>query len=163
MAEGGKSEWLLVKRGLYYRPNNCGYTGIRDHAGLYSEDEARSSVGDGASGVKMIRLADAPEFSEACFQDLALAHLKKKLDEAADAIERMQSGPTPPSPESGVERAAQVADQFERECLPNAIWDCASHHGGLAAKEIAIRIRALSAPAPQAGVSGTAPADTASQ
>jgi len=79
--------WLLVKRGLYYRPNDCGYTGIRDHAGRYTADEARARAG---SEIKMVRLADAPEFSEACFDDLARAHLLKQRDAALMEIARLR-------------------------------------------------------------------------
>ena len=28
-------QWLLMKRGLLWWPNHCGYTGIRDLAGRY--------------------------------------------------------------------------------------------------------------------------------
>lgn len=75
-------DWLVVKRDLYWMPNDCGYTGIRDNAARYTEDEARRRVGDGLSGVSMVRLVDAPEFTNACFDDLARDHLIKKRDEA---------------------------------------------------------------------------------
>lgn len=69
--------WLVVKRNLYYAPNDCGYTGIRDLAGRYTESEARarSSVD---SGVTAVKLTDAPEFSKACYEDLAIAHMRQK-------------------------------------------------------------------------------------
>lgn len=76
--------WLLLKRGLYWRPNDCGYTGIRDHAARYTEAEAKSRARDGSSGVTMVRLEDAPEFSEACYEDLARAHLAQQRAAAAD-------------------------------------------------------------------------------
>jgi hypothetical protein len=72
-------EWLLVKRGLYYRPEGIGYTGIRDNAGRYSREEAESTIGP---EVTMVRLEDAPEFTDACFEDLARDHLRKQLDAA---------------------------------------------------------------------------------
>jgi hypothetical protein len=78
-------EYLIVKRGLYYRPDNCGYTGIRDHAGRYSLAEAQESVKPG-NGVSMVRAADAPEFSAACFDDLARAHLASQRDAALKAL-----------------------------------------------------------------------------
>ncbi len=34
-------QWLLVKRGLYYGPNNSGYTGIKDLAGRYDYEDAK--------------------------------------------------------------------------------------------------------------------------
>jgi len=84
--------FLLMKRGLYYRPNAMGYTGIKDHAGRYTEDEARSHA-EWPSGVTAIRAVDAPDFSEACFDDLARAHLTKKLDEAKQTIAALASPP----------------------------------------------------------------------
>ncbi|RWO20712.1 hypothetical protein [Mesorhizobium sp.] len=77
--------WLLVKRGLYERSDHMGYTGIRDHAGRYTEEEAKDSVRDGRYGVSMVRLEDAPEFTDACFDDLARKHLQDKI--AAQAAE----------------------------------------------------------------------------
>lgn len=78
--------WLLKKRDLYYRPAGSGYTGIRDHAGRYTEELARHYVGDGSSGVSMVRLTDAPEFTGACFDDLARDHLIKQRDELLAAL-----------------------------------------------------------------------------
>lgn len=77
-------QWLLIKRGLYYMPNDCGYTGIRDHAGRYTAEEARARLG---SGVTMTRLCDAPEFTDACYDDLAIAHLTKQRDALRHALE----------------------------------------------------------------------------
>lgn len=82
-------QWLLLKRGLYWRPDDLGYTGIRDHAGRYSLDEAKARVGDGSSGVTMIKEGEAPEFTSACFDDLAREHLKKQIDDARAKIARM--------------------------------------------------------------------------
>lgn len=73
-------EWLLVKRDLYWRPNSCGYTGIRDQAGLYTKEDAEARVGDGLSGVSMVRLDDAPEFRKAAFSELVIAHLIEQRD-----------------------------------------------------------------------------------
>lgn len=74
--------WLLMKRDLYERPGHMGYTGIRDNAGRFAEEDAKSSVGDGGYGVTMIRLENAPEFTSACFDDLARDHLARKRDDA---------------------------------------------------------------------------------
>lgn len=63
--------WLVIKRDLYYRPNGQGYTGIRDHAGRYSYEEAKAQGGV-EHGISIVRLRDAPEFTRACFPDLAL-------------------------------------------------------------------------------------------
>lgn len=73
-------QWLVLKRDLYWRPNDQGYTGIRDHAARYTYDEAKSRVGDGSSGVSMLKESEAPEFTGACFDDLARAHLLEQRD-----------------------------------------------------------------------------------
>lgn len=70
--------YLLVKRGLYYRPNSHGYTGIKDYAGRYTLAEALDHEDD-ISGVTAVREADAPMFSERCLDDVARIHLTNKL------------------------------------------------------------------------------------
>jgi hypothetical protein len=86
-----ENAWLIVKRDLYYMPNGMGYTGVRDHAGRYSYEEARQHVRDPEDGVAvtMIRLADAPEFSKGCWDDLARKHLQKQRDAMRDALARV--------------------------------------------------------------------------
>ena len=66
--------FLLVKRGLYYRPDNCGYTGIKDRAGRYLESDAMP-----LSGVTAIAEEDAPMFSSACFEDIKIDYLLTKI------------------------------------------------------------------------------------
>jgi hypothetical protein len=73
----GDEPWVIIKRGLFYRPDNCGYTGIRDYAGHYSEDEAKATA-DG-DGVTCMKLSDAPEYSSACFSDLKEQHLQGRI------------------------------------------------------------------------------------
>lgn len=80
--------YLLMKRGLYYRPDAMGYTGIKDHAGRYSKDDAEDHA-DPASGVTMVSEAEAPEFSPNCFDDLARAHLLKQRDAAEARADRL--------------------------------------------------------------------------
>lgn len=92
--EAGEDDgmFLLMKRDLYYRPNAMGYTGIKDNAGRYTEAEAASHA-DEASGVTAIRASDAPDFSPACFDDLARQHLEKKLDDARREIAALRAQP----------------------------------------------------------------------
>ena len=75
--------YLICKRGLYYMPNSCGYTGIRDLAGRYSLEDVSleypnrdSAVQD---GVEFVHEDDAPEFSPKCWDDLKVNHLQGKL------------------------------------------------------------------------------------
>lgn len=81
-----EEHFLLIKRGLYYRPNNQGYTGIKENAGRYREVDAL-----GLDGVVAIHEDDAPEYSSACFADLAQAHMAKKLHASADRIEKLEA------------------------------------------------------------------------
>lgn len=68
--------YLLLKRGLYYRPNNQGYTGIKENAGRYTKAEG-DALAD--CGVTAVHEDDADEFSAACYHDVARAHLEAKL------------------------------------------------------------------------------------
>lgn len=81
-------QWVKMKRGLFYLPNDCGYTGIRDHAGRYSRSEAIAETS--CEGVTAMPLADAPEFSQACFDDVAREHLKRQRDRAREQYARSQ-------------------------------------------------------------------------
>lgn len=93
-AEEGEDDglFLLMKRGLYYRPNAMGYTGIKDHAGRYTKAEAESHA-DPVSGVTAVAASDAPDFSPACFDDLARAHLDKKLAQVTRELSALRAQP----------------------------------------------------------------------
>lgn len=69
-----QKEYLLIKRGLYYRPDNIGYTGIKDQAGRYNESDAYPDA-----GVTAIHQDSAPDYSAACWPDIALEHVKAQL------------------------------------------------------------------------------------
>lgn len=75
-----EDQWLVVKRDPYYRQEQ-GYTGIRDEAARYTFADARKHANP-LAGVTMIRLSEAPEFTPACFPDLALKHVLKQRDAA---------------------------------------------------------------------------------
>ncbi|WP_312784635.1 hypothetical protein [Brevundimonas sp.] len=94
-AEAGEDDglFLLMKRDLYYRPNAMGYTGIKDHAGRYTKAEAESHA-DALSGVTAIAAIDAPDFSPACFDDLARAHLAGKLEQATRELSALRAQPS---------------------------------------------------------------------
>ena len=71
--------YLIVKRDLYYRPNSIGYTGIRDNAGRWPKAEAELMICP-HEGVTMIAESEAPEFTGACYDDLARKHLAEQRD-----------------------------------------------------------------------------------
>lgn len=75
-----KGKYLICKRGLYYGPDSCGYTGIKSQAGLYTEEEAKDHA-DEVSGVTYIRYEDAPDYAPNCFNDYIIGDLKRRLEE----------------------------------------------------------------------------------
>ena len=109
--------WLIEKRGLYYMPNGHGYTGIRDHAGRYSEAEAKKHAHDpeGGNPVTMIRLADAPEFSKACWDDVARSHLRGQRDQLKSALSAIVRHWNEFGPEHGFEETIHMAERVLRE------------------------------------------------
>lgn len=61
-----------------------------DEAGLYSKEEAdRHAAHHGPEHV--VHISEAPEFRAAAYNDLVIKHLTKQRDEAATAIQRLQS------------------------------------------------------------------------
>lgn len=50
-------DYVLIKRGLYYRPKAQGYTSSLLDAGLYSDEESRERC-EGSDGVTRKRLID---------------------------------------------------------------------------------------------------------
>ena len=83
-------EYLLLKRGLYYRPNNVGYTGIRNEAGRYDESEAYPG-----GGVTAIHESEAPYFAPACWNDVKVSHLMGLLSAAEAQRDRLMAALTP--------------------------------------------------------------------
>lgn len=88
MREAVAREYVLVKRGLYYRPQAMGYTGVLDDAGRYPEAEAMGHV-DHASGVTAILASEAPRFSDACWPETITKTLEADLAKAASEIARL--------------------------------------------------------------------------
>jgi hypothetical protein len=79
-------KYLLVKRGLYYRPDNQGYTGVKVCAGRYLESDASPEV-----GVTAIHQDEAPMFSPACWNDIKVQHLLDRITELEDALRRIDA------------------------------------------------------------------------
>jgi hypothetical protein len=80
---------LLMKRGLYYRPANCGYTAIKDHAGRYPASEARSE-----DGVTAIHEDEAPAYLKAGYSNWLAEHASAKVKEQDATIRALQAALT---------------------------------------------------------------------
>jgi hypothetical protein len=80
--------YLIIKRGLYYRPQSAGYTGLKDQAGRYTLDEVAvhfpNMDSPNQDGMSFVDENEAGEYSPACPWDLRLKH-KAYLDGKADA------------------------------------------------------------------------------
>lgn len=122
--------YLLVKRGLYYRPDNRGYTGIKDHAGRYLASDASPDC-----GVTAIHEDQAPEYSEACYPDVMAEHLAKKIasltSELATVKKRLESA------EEELEEARDSFNYlckwverglFDQHVTPEEALKCIAHH-----------------------------------
>lgn len=83
--------WVLIKRGLYWRPLGLGYTAFLEEAGIYSDADAASHEQHSAGGVSTtkMRASEAPELSPACPADAASRFYERKYREAADLIEKL--------------------------------------------------------------------------
>lgn len=70
------SMYLIEKRGLYYRPNAQGYTGLKSEAGLYDLDELSLHFPNFDSpnqdGMTFVDVDDAPDYSSACPWDVKM-------------------------------------------------------------------------------------------
>lgn len=71
--------YVLIKRGLYWRPNAMGYTGVLAEAGLYTEAEASARSRPGEDGVTMQLASEATEFAPACWQETKIAVLSQQV------------------------------------------------------------------------------------
>lgn len=77
--------WLICKRGLYYRPQSAGYTGIKSEAGRYSGDDAKIH-NNPRDGVTIVHETEAPEYSKGCCAGIKSRDMERRL-KAAQARE----------------------------------------------------------------------------
>jgi len=135
------TRYVLLKRDLFECPGHMGYTGIRDKAGTWPAEEfahhgipIKEKYTPKERDSYAIPFDAAPEFTNECFHDLSLAHLRGKVD-------RLQEALTP----SGQTKAAYIGefsfpiddrDEAGDECTRNVIvpWTTV--------KEIMVAIRA---------------------
>lgn len=80
-----EADHVLIKRGLYYRPNGNGYTGLKSEAGLY-----HASYALGFAGVEAVPFADAPVFAPACWEETKIAYFEAALTTARAEAEALR-------------------------------------------------------------------------
>jgi hypothetical protein len=81
----GEKPYVLMKRGLYWRPDAQGYTGVLAEAGRYSEAKARAYIDDPRLGVVAMLASEAGEFSPACWEETKLRVMRDRLTAAESA------------------------------------------------------------------------------
>ncbi|MCP1550650.1 MULTISPECIES: hypothetical protein [Methylorubrum] len=69
-----QAPYVLLKRGLFERPDHHGYTGVLRHAGRFSYKEASAYSGHG-DGVTMMPASEAPDYSPACWHETQVEDL----------------------------------------------------------------------------------------
>ncbi len=78
--------WVLIKRGLYWRPNAQGYTGILAQAGLYSDEDSASRARPD-EGVTRMPFREAAEVAKATFDDIAADYWREETMRLREALE----------------------------------------------------------------------------
>lgn len=117
--------FLIEKRGLYYRPNAQGYTGLKRDAGRYTFEEAAERVGpngpDGPQdGLSMWREQDAPQFSSACAWDVRLVEktrIRARNEALREAAVLAQGRYQVWGPESGVQCDVTACEEIATAIL----------------------------------------------
>jgi len=69
--------YVLIKRGLYWRPDAAGYTGLLREAGLYTREDWESR-GYPNSEVSVMLYDRADQFSPSCCRDVQMKELGRK-------------------------------------------------------------------------------------
>lgn len=96
-----ETEYVLLKRDLFECPRHQGYTGIRDKAGTWSlsyiqaRDLPVKEIYDRSHEHYALPLSAAPEFTGACFDDLARDHLIEQRNAQSKEIEALRSALEP--------------------------------------------------------------------
>lgn len=87
--------YLIEKRGLYYRPDAKGYTGLKSEAGLYELEQVALHFPNFDSpnqgGMTFVEVDDAPDYSSACPWDVKMkreAYLEGYLDAVENAVRK---------------------------------------------------------------------------
>lgn len=83
--------YVLIKRGLYWRPDAQGYTGLLSGAGHYTKEDADGWADHDAGSTTTMLVSEAPEFAPACWPETKLAVLTKQRSDAEARAERMEA------------------------------------------------------------------------
>lgn len=90
------TQYVWIKRDLFECPKHQGYTGIRDCAGTWPLEDAQrfglpiKEAYDRSHEHYALPIEAAPEFTNACFDDLARDHLKAKCAAKDAEIARLR-------------------------------------------------------------------------
>lgn len=85
MTETVSDGWLLVKRGLYWRPYAQGYTGLKEEAGVYSDEQSAAYRDHDDEEVTIrIRVSEADDIAPGCSDEVRARYWQKRA-EAAEA------------------------------------------------------------------------------
>lgn len=76
-----KADHVLIKRGLYYRPDGNGYTGLKSEAGLYPPAYAND-----LERVSAVPFEEAPDFAPACFVETKITYLRAEVERLRGAL-----------------------------------------------------------------------------
>ena len=113
--------YVWIKRDLFECPKHQGYTGIRDCAGTWALEDAQrfglpiKEAYDRSHEHYALPLEAAPEFTNACFDDLARDHLQAKCAAKDAEIARLREEN---------EKLASFAKSFNFTCAASFYNDC---------------------------------------
>ena len=85
------TKFLLMKRGLYWRPDGCGYTGLKREAGRYSdEDSVWVKTNRAVHELRTTRILEskAPRFALSCASDIRQRETERCLDGALKLVRK---------------------------------------------------------------------------
>lgn len=99
-----EGSYVLIKRGLYWRPDDLGYTGLLSEAGHYTKFEAEQRAND---DVTMVPLTEAPEFAPSCFDDIKVREMSRDRDRLRARAEKAEAALRP-----FADAAASLSDRW---------------------------------------------------
>lgn len=119
-----EAQYLIIKRGLYYRPNSGGYTGLKDEAGRYSlydaEDISHPNGEYGPrDGMSYMHENDAPDYAPQCCIEVKCGHMMQRIAEMQER-DRQWQAEAKSLMEKGIETAFRVKslkEQLQGEIL----------------------------------------------